>query len=137
MPGWTTNLAAGLDSLYWKLPPSIRGGYGSWSELWDSIKDSVKKWATDSWTWITGDGSLLKGWYDNVGIFVSDFKEDPAGTIKGLLGETWRKLVTFTRDCLTFYYNLWGSYRQTLADLVADPLGYLWDRAEQFLVDKW
>jgi len=148
VPGWTTTLAVGLDALYWKLPVSIRGGYGSWSDLWDAIKDAVKDWARvrydafrvlaqAGWNWITGPGSRLSAFYDDTHTWITNFKENPAGVILGVLGGTWQRLITFDQGALSYFYNLWGSYRQTLADLIADPLGFLYDRAEQYLVNKW
>jgi len=148
VPGWTSTLAQGLDTLFWKLPESVRGGYSSWEDLWQGIKNSVKDWARarydatvslvgDLWYWIAYTGSLLSGWYDNVGIWISEFKQNPSGVILGALGATWGRLVTFDQGPLSYYYNLWGTFRQNLSDFLADPLGFVYDRAEAFLVSKW
>jgi hypothetical protein len=52
------------------------------------------------------------------------------------LGDTWQALVTFRNGPLEFYFNLWGAYAQRLGSFLADPMGYLYDHAEQFLADK-
>jgi len=65
------------------------------------------------------------------------FRWNPKPYVLAWLGPDIGKLLTFARDCVTFYYNLWGSGWRTLGDFVADPLGFLYSRLEQALTDRW
>jgi len=137
-----------------------------WEGIKASVRDWVlaryeeaKRWASDSWTWVVNVGATIRGWYDIAHTWLDDFRwnasqrvrewlgsawtwlvgfwNDPSGTILSILGETWQKLVTFTRDCLVFWYNLWGSYAKTLGDFLADPLGWLYDQVEDEIIRRW
>ena len=126
LPAWILDLGAEIAAAYNSLKTWARARYD----------DAVSKVAP-LWTWLQTTGSLLSGFYDQVGTWIANFRENPSTVILGVLGGTWARLVTFDGGALSYYYNLWGSYRQTLADFLADPLGYLWDRAEAFLVERW
>lgn len=121
--------------------------------------DLFRAKAEQALNWIVGDGSLLKRWYDRAAGWIDAFRADPYGFVTGLLGGAWTwllgfrdrgreivlgwlgpdwpGLLTFARDCLTFYYNLWSLGWRELGEFVADPLGYLYDRAERILIDRW
>ncbi len=126
-----------LPEWVWQLSGAITtaaNGVIAWARA--RYDDSLAKVAT-LWTWLQGRGSLLSAWYDQIGTWIADFAQNPRLVILGVLGGTWARLVTFDGGALSYYYNLWGSYRQTLADFLADPLGYLWDRIEDFILSKW
>jgi len=115
-------------------------------------------WAQTTWQWLVGVGQAIENWWQNVNDFLSWFVQNPYGALAVLLGSAWNwlvsfwqnpvgyvlswldpwwpQLVAFAQDCLVFWYNLWGSHAQRLADILADPLGYLWDRAENFIDSK-
>jgi len=148
VPAWTFNLAAGVNDLYWKLPEGIRNLSTSWNQLWDSIKQSVKDWAKERydsakatvqtvWEWVTVQGQTLTNWYNSVAGWVNGFKADPYGFITGHLGDTWRKLRDFARDALDFYYNLWGASAQELSNFLADPGGFILEKAENEIIKRW
>jgi hypothetical protein len=121
--------------------------------------DDAKAWADGAWQWVLNQGATLKGWYDAAGAWLDDFRQnaservrgwlgtawdwivgfwnDPYGTITGTLGDSWEALKTAARDALPFWYNLWGSYADEIGAFWGDPLGYLYDRVEDFLSDKW
>ncbi len=126
LPTFISNLAAIVAAL----PTNLR----DWVQ---SEYDAAKAKVATLWTWLQGRGSLLSALYDDVGVWIADFKQNPAGVILGILGDTWEKLVTFDQGALGYFYDLWGTYRQTLADFLADPLGWIYDQAEDFLVSKW
>jgi len=126
LPTFISNLAAIVAAL----PTNLR----DWVQ---SEYDAAKAKVAILWTWLQGRGSLLSAFYDDVGIWIANFKGNPAGVILGVLGGTWDRLLTFDRGALGYFYNLWGSYRETLADFLADPLGWIYDQAEDFLVSKW
>jgi len=87
--------------------------------------------------WLNTTGATLRAFYNDTHTWIANFKGNPAGVILGVLGSTWARVVTFDQGALGYFYSLWGSYRQTLADFLADPLGWIYDQAESFLVRKW
>jgi len=126
LPEWIRQVSGAITTAYNDLKVWARSRYD----------DALAKVAT-LWTWLDTVGSLLRAFYDATHTWITNFKENPAGVILGVLGGTWGRLVTFDQGALSYFYNLWGSYRQTLAEFIVDPLGFLYDRAELFLVNKW
>ena len=126
LPNWILQVQNAILTTYNGLQDWARARY-----------DAFRVLAQAGWNWITATGSLLSAFYDDVGTWIANFKRNPAGVILGVLGGTWETLVTFDQGALSYFYNLWGSYRQTLADFLADPLGWIYDQAEDFLVSKW
>lgn len=148
VPYWTSSVASGLEFLYLKLPPSIRHSLSSWDEIFTNIKQSVKDWVIERydqalsnlntvWTWIQTIGVGLKNWFDDINVWLSGLRVNFAAVVFGVLGSAWLRLLLFDKDALQYYYNLWGVYRSILAAFLDDPLGYLYDRIENFLVNKW
>lgn len=84
-----------------------------------NAENRVREWLGGAWQWLV------------------NFWNNPVGTITGYLGETWTKLYTFARDCLTFWYNLWGQYATDIGAFWGNPLRWLYDRVEDFLVSRW
>jgi hypothetical protein len=145
---WADNLTAAADWLRNKLPDEIRSSWSTWSDIWEGIKDAVKDWArarfdaavvwaTDAWAWVIGTGNLLKSWWDTAAAWLDDFRQNAYERVTTWLGTTWTRAVTFFRDAGTFWYNLWGSYATEIGAFWADPLGWLYDRAEAELVRRW
>jgi len=126
LPDWILQLSTAINTAYNDLKTWARSRY-----------DAALGQVATLWTWLNTTGSLLSRFYDDTHTWIANFKQNPAGVILGVLGGTWGRLVTFDQGALSYFYNLWGSYRQTLADFIADPLGFLYDRAEQYLVNKW
>ena len=126
IPGWIDDLAAEIATAHDNLQAWARSRY-----------DAAIAKVTPLWTWVNITGSRLSAFYDDTHIWIANFKANPAGTILGVLGSTWDNVKVFDQGALSYYFNLWGAYRETLADLIADPLGFLYDRAEQYLVNKW
>lgn len=115
--------------------------------------------ASNAWDWVVASGQAIKAWYEHVRTWVLDWAEnagervwgllgaagrwllsawgDPWGTITGILGPAWSSLVSWADGPLNYYYNLWGSYATMLGEFLADPLGWLYDRAETELVRRW
>ena len=79
----------------------------------------VRQWLGGAWSWLVA------------------FWNDPYGAITGYLGETWNKLYSFARDALVFWYNLWGQYSEEIGEFWSNPLRWLYDRVEDYLVEKW
>jgi len=139
---------------------------GLWESIRESVRswardryDWYRNLANDAWNWVTGTGQAIQAWRDRVAGWIGAVRNDPYGAVTCWLGEAWGwlknfrehpysiirsylgpdigKLLTFGRDCVTFYYNLWSRGWRTLGDFVADPLGFLYSRLEQVLTDRW
>jgi len=146
VPWWASDLANAAQALYLWLPESIRSGWESWAQIWDTIKDDVWGWVQDRYeearqlaydaiNWITDLGQAVRTWYDIAHNWLDDFRSDPWGHVTGWLGEPWQKLVTFCTGALTFFYNLWGTYAPDIGAFWDNPLLWLYDRAEDFVLD--
>ncbi|GAI57306.1 unnamed protein product, partial [marine sediment metagenome] len=96
------------------------------TEWWEWARDALSEIVADVYAWLTR--SLGAAWD-----FLVWFWGDPGSALASLLSPWWAKLVTFTTDCLDFWYNLWGSYAEDLAEFLADPLDFLWDHGEAWL----
>ncbi len=140
------------DSIWETIKSNVRG----WAR---DRYDQARAWASDARSWITNTGNSIRLWRDRVAGWIDAFRNDPYGTVTRWLGEAWSwlrtfrqrgretviawlgpdiyKILLFGRDCATFYYNLWGAGYRVLGDFVADPLGFLYTRIEQMLVDRW
>jgi hypothetical protein len=103
---------------------------GQVREWWLSAKDflddfrhnpygRIRQWLGSAWDWLVS------------------FWNDPFGTITRYLGETWTRLYNFARDCLSFWYNLWGSHASEIGAFWDNPLRWVYDRVEDFLISKW
>lgn len=113
-------------------------------------------WTAVTWVWNTGDH--LRTWWLTVSAFVwwlwmdfygaimsklghawwwlVDFRNNARAWVIGWLAPWWEPLMTFTRDCLWFYYNLWGACAADLGEFLTNPLDFLWDQGEAFLNRK-
>jgi len=148
VPDWANDLVDGLIKLWLAFPQTIRYAWGTWDDLWYEIKQAVKDWAIaryddlriwagDAWNWIVETGDAISAWYATVRDWVLGFVQNPYATIVDLLGETWARVVTFAQGALGYYFNLWGSYSQTMSEFWSDPLNWLYDRVEDLLIGKW
>ncbi len=126
LPEWIWQVSGAITTAY--------NGVIAWARA--RYDDSLAKVAT-LWTWLQVTGSLLGAFYNEVGTWIANFAQNPRLVILGVLGGTWDRLITFDQGALSYFYSLWGSYRQTLADFLADPLGWMYDQAEDFLLSKW
>jgi len=148
LPSWADDVIDGLIKLYTTFPLAIRNAWITWEDQWEGIKQSVREWvnnaysdakakALSAWYWVQLVGLGIATWYDSVRDWVLGFVQDPYSTIVDLLGETWNRIVTFAQGALSYYFNLWGAYAATMSEFWADPLGWLYDRAETYLIGKW
>jgi len=134
----------------------IRNGIESWVR---SRYENARAVAFDAWAWVLDIGRGLREWVDSARGWIDAFKADPAGHVRGWLGSAWTwlvgfyqngravvlgwlgpewpSLVTFARYALGFYFNLWASGWQTLADIVDDPRAWVSDILERALEDRW
>lgn len=121
--------------------------------------DTAKQYATSAYNWVIATGSTLSGWYNIAHSWLDDFRNNaatrvvgwlggawswvvafwnnPQGTITGYLGSVWSNLVAFANNALSFWFNLWGSHAEEIGQFWSDPLGWLYDRVEDELVNRW
>lgn len=150
--GWATSWLGSISEvivkIYAMLPYGIRNGIQSWATLFDQVKSEVRQWALDRFTttvqrafqalaWINAFGVTLHNWYTQAHTWLDGFRSNPSAVVLGILGTTWSRVTQFDNLALTYYVNLWSNHAQTLADFLADPLGWLYDRIEDKLVREW
>lgn len=110
-------------------------------------------------SWIVSAGAQIRSWYFDVRDTINAFVDDPGGYIKQRLGTVWdwvvafwnnprayvetllepwwTRLYVFARDCLNYWYDVWGIHAQTLSNFLAAPLAWLYDRVEDELISRW
>jgi len=121
--------------------------------------DAATTWASRAWDWTLHTGAILRRWQERVEGWLDHVRHDPYGwivgylgwswawllgfasnardTVIGWLGPDWPRLVTFSRDCVSFYYNLWSAGWRVLGEFVTDPRSFLMDRLESAVLDRW
>ncbi len=140
--------------------------WGIWEGIKDAVKDWAKDRFDDAradaiaaYEWVISDGGPIRTWVNSVKQWIDNFRANPVGFITSALGAAWTwlvafwvlpgaviqpflgpnfdKLKTFAVSAVTYYYNLWGSYAEELAAFLADPTGWLYDKAEEELLRRW
>ena len=121
--------------------------------------DAARAWAWDAVNWVNSTGDQLRHWRDRVAGWIDQVRGDSYGwivgrlgwawswlagfasngrdTVLGWLGPEWPGLVTFGRDCVAFYYNLWSKGWSSLGEFVDDPKSFVLDRLEQAVLERW
>lgn len=170
VPFFAASLSSAALWLYDRFPASIVQGWESWSDIWESIKASVRSWARSMYDravvwarqgldWVQNIGDSLRLWRERVADWIDTVRSDSRGWISRVLGPgidwlltfalspvsivlswlgpEWPRLLTFARDCLAFYYNLWSDGWQTLGEFVSDPSDFIISRLERVVMDRW
>lgn len=81
-------------------------------------------------------GAFVRGLLGATWNWILDFRQRPAQLVQNWLGSAWPLLTSFASGPLRFYYDLWSRWRANLFDFLADPLEFLWERGEAFLLRK-
>lgn len=144
----------------WRSWDQLFDGIASGVRAWvASVYDHFRNLAQDAWSWAFNQGEMLLRWYWHVESWIQQFKNNPYGTITGYLGWNWdwlhdfvynararilsylgsdiHKLLLFGQNAAIFYYNLWSRGWRVLSEFVDDPMGFLYERAERMLIDRW
>lgn len=152
--GWFPgDVVSGAVSFYDKFVAWYEAGK-SWAR---ARYDDAMAAAMNAWNWIADHGIGIKEWWERVRDFVSDFvvyheqrikiwlgaawdfllafKQNPYGSIASWLGSTWDRLYLFSGHALTFWYNLWGMSAELIGAFFADPLGWAYEHAEDYVLD--
>lgn len=135
---------------------SVREFWMAWARAtYDGVISGLSVWAD----WTRVNGQAIKAWWDlahdwldrfrlNPRAYIASYLPDawgwlaafalnPRGQIIALLGGNWGLLESFAGGALLFWANLWGQYAGQIAEFWADPLGFIYNRAERFLIEKW
>lgn len=142
VPWWTTTLAAGLVWLRSKFPTAIRDATSTWDDIWGSIKTAVKDWAKARFdaaiAWLNNTVSALvtgyntvRAWYDLVSTWVTNFKNNPVGTVVGWLGAAWTAWTGVRTGIVNFYNNVWVPFKVGLHDFLDHPVLWMEDRVTE------
>lgn len=117
-------------------------GLGEYAYSWVlEIGEPILAWWNSANVWLS-DFILnapyrVAGWLGEPWTWVLGFHVNPFGYVVGLLNPWWTQLVNFCGDPIQFWYNMWNYYDDTIGPFFADPLGWLYDRVESLLVDRW
>jgi hypothetical protein len=121
--------------------------------------DLFVDYASSAYDWVVLVGDALRQWKESVEEEIQSVADDPIAWVEDKLGDAWvwlvwffgdpasvivqlftphlDRLLLFSSDCLTFWYDLWGSHSDTLASFLNNPLGWIYDRVEDELIDRW
>lgn len=152
-------LPAGIRGRYQSWDDLFRGIRDGAVRLVRGLIDEARRWAADSLNWVTNQGRRIYDFYVDCQAFVRRFKNDPYGMLSAWLGQSWtwlvsfaaspvgavlswlgpdwRSWVTFNAGPARFLYNLWSAYHDDIAALFADPRGWVYERLEDALTDRW
>lgn len=147
LPPWCFNLIDGLSQLWDRLPQPIRDRVTSWGAWIDSFiagvrnwaiarYDQFRQWADQAWRWATSTGETLHTWWNGAYAWLDDFRFNAYARIRDWLGNPWQMMLLFANGALGFWYNLWAGYGSQIGGLLTDPLRWLYDRAEGWIVEK-
>jgi len=148
LPWWANDLVDAVQKLRDWLPIAIANGWKSWEVIWAEIKgdvwawalarfDAAKNWVANHAPWVVDWINFLGGWYDAVGVWVSNFKWDPYGTVAGWLGPAWASWLAIRNGIALFYNNVWVPFHTDLHDFLDHPMLWLYDQVEDYLCERW
>lgn len=147
LPNWAESVSSGLDWLRNKLPAEIRLGFGSWDELWESIKSSVRnwviarydqarQWADEHQWWIVSVGESLRTWRDSVRDWIQTVRLNPWSWVLSVIGPGLPWLLSFYQNARDWVLSWLGPEWVELVSFRNGPLRFyfdLWSRGWQSL----
>lgn len=140
--------------------------WGIWERIKREVRDwalnhyrNTVQWALDSIRWLQSLGYQVGQWYvaysgwlrnlahNTYGVVANalgstwyglvGFWQNPYGYILGWLGPNFQAMLTFARDCLWFWYNVWGAYGAILSAFLSNPGRFIGDRLERIIEERW
>jgi hypothetical protein len=151
---WAGNAIQAAQRLYDWLPLEIKVAGMSWATLFEFVANGVKSWvgtaysqfvsnAMTAFGWVANQGTFLVTWYNAVGAWLTDLRNNFSDRVTATLGATWTWLVAFklnpksaidalygsglgsairlATDAGPWLYNLWSSYHADVSAFLADP----------------
>ncbi len=148
VPSWADHLAHAAVRLFDWLPSDITAGvvsfydkFVAWYEVtksWARVQyDTARNWVANIAPWLIAGYSTVRTWYDLVSTWVTNFKNNPYGTVAGFLGYAWTALEGMYWDLSVFMNTVWVPFKITLHDFLADPPGWMYDKVEDELCRRW
>jgi len=142
VPWWANSLVDAAVKLRDWFPTAVVNGWKSWEDIWAEIKgevwawalarfDAAKNWVANNAPWVIDWINFLATWYNAVGVWVTNFKGDPYGTVSGWLGPAWTFLRGSWFGLQNFYNNVWVPFRIDLHDFLDHPVLWLEDRVRE------
>jgi hypothetical protein len=149
LPHFASSLGGAAIWLYDRVPAKIKYGWGTWGDLWEDIKASVRSWAMSrydaarAWvdwlvSWITEIGESIREWVARNAAFVDDWRANPYGRIVGLLGPGWVWLLAFRDNAVAWVVGWLGNDWRRMVEFARGPLLFyynLWGIGWQTLSD--
>lgn len=138
IPWWADDLVDAAVKLYDWFPTDIVNAWKSWGTIWAEIKgevwawalarfDAAKDWVANNAPWVIDWINFLVTWYNAVGVWVTNFKGDPFGTVTGWLGIAWTTWTGIRVGILKFYNTVWVPFSTDLHDFLDHPMLFLYD----------
>jgi hypothetical protein len=123
-----------------------------------TYNDTVSN-AINAWRWVADYGQSIRTWYDVNRSWLSDLYNNFTYRVTSSLGGAWTWLVSFqsnprsvidalygsglgaairlANDAGTWLYNLWSGYGSVLSAFLADPGGWILQRASDEIERLW
>lgn len=148
IPWWASSLVDAAVKLYAWFPTAVVNGWKSWDLIWAEIKgevwswalarfDAAKNWVANHAPWVVDWINFLATWYYAVGAWVTNFKNNPYGTIAGWLGPAWSAWLAIRKGIVLFYNTVWVPFNVDLHDFLDHPMLWLYDKVEDELIRRW
>ena len=148
MPWWAINLADGVTRLYMWLPSDIRSAATSWYDKLRGWYDAANAWAWGQFQaakdWVANNApwaidwiNFLINWYNAVGQWIVNFRNNPYGTIVGWLGSAWNAWIGIRNEIVNFHNNVWQPFKADMFAFFDHPMLFLYDKTEDYLCERW
>ena len=148
VPWWCDTLAMGVTYLYNWIPWDVRTSVTTWvakfqaavgeanAWAWGQFQ-AARDWVYNSAPWVVDWINILINWYNDVGQWIVDFRNDPYGTVAGWLGYSWTVWVNLREGLRTFYNTVWTPFRADMFAFFDHPMLFLYDKTEDYLCERW
>ena len=148
VPWWALSLADAATRLHNWLPSDIRSALISWYDKflgWYNAANAwalgqfqaARNWVANTAPWLLTGYNTVRAWYDNVANWVTNFRNDPYGTVVGWLGGAWTAWTGVCTGIVDFYNNVWQPFKVDVFAFFDHPMLFLYDKVEDYLCERW
>jgi hypothetical protein len=146
IPFGAGSLADAIDIVWSFIPSDIRYGLITWALKFAQATDNAVNWALGyydatvsyaygAYYYVLTTGEAIKLWWEATHTWLDNFISDTYAVIRDALGETWHKLRLFAINRLDWVNDIYVHYRNHIPDFFSDPITYLYDRFEDWVLE--